>query len=85
MNKVSQQELSRLAELAVEAELTKRGWLVGNFNASIKNAAVYDLFAVKNNFKCAFFSLTALSAHNDSKSASYRFPLFFFNLDSISD
>lgn len=51
MKKVSQQELSRLAELAVEAELTKRGWLVGNFNASIKNAAVYDLFAVKNNFK----------------------------------
>ena len=37
MRKVSQQELSRLAELAVEAELTKRGWLVGNFNASIKN------------------------------------------------
>ena len=51
MKKVSQQELSRLAELAVEAELTKRGWLVGNFNASIKNAAVYDLFAVKEKFK----------------------------------
>ena len=51
MDKVSQQELSRLAELAVEAELTKRGWLVGNFNASIKNAAVYDLFAVKGKFK----------------------------------
>ena len=51
MDKVSQQELSRLAELAVEAELTKRGWLVGNFNASIKNAAVYDLFAVKDQFK----------------------------------
>ena len=54
MKKVSQQELSRLAELAVEAELTKRGWLVGNFNASIKNAAVYDLFAVKNNFFKSF-------------------------------
>ena len=51
MEKISQQELARLAELTVEAELTKRGWLVGNFNASIKNAAVYDLFAVKGESK----------------------------------
>jgi len=51
MDKVSQQALSRLAELAVEAELTKKGWLTGNFNASIKNAAVYDLFAVKGKYK----------------------------------
>jgi len=34
MEKVTQQELARLAELAVEQELTKKGWLVGNFNAS---------------------------------------------------
>ena len=51
MEKVTQQELARLAELAVEQELTKKGWLVGNFNASIKNAAVYDVFAVKEQFK----------------------------------
>jgi len=45
------QTLGRLGELNVESELIKRGWLVGNFNSNIKNAAVYDLFAVKNNHK----------------------------------
>ena len=38
MERISQQELARLGELAVEAELVKQGWLVGNFNASIRNA-----------------------------------------------
>ena len=51
MEKISQQALSRLAELAVETELAKKGWLTGNFNASIRNAAVYDLFAVKGKHK----------------------------------
>ena len=45
------QTLGRLGELNVESELIKRGWLVGNFNSNIKNAAVYDLFAVKSNHK----------------------------------
>ena len=51
MERISQQELARLGELAVEAELVKQGWLVGNFNASIRNAAMYDIFAVKGRHK----------------------------------
>jgi len=49
MTKLSAQMVGRLGELAVEQELLKRGWLVGNFNANISNAAAYDLFAVKGN------------------------------------
>ncbi|MCB9988318.1 MAG: hypothetical protein H6868_03165 [Rhodospirillales bacterium] len=47
MTKLSAQMVGRLGELAVERELLKRGWMVGNFNANIANAAAYDLFAVK--------------------------------------
>ncbi len=32
-------------------ELLKRGWSVGNYNASTKNAAAYDLFASKGNHR----------------------------------
>lgn len=39
--------IGRLGELAVEQELLKRGWMVGNFNASLPNTMAYDLFAVK--------------------------------------
>ncbi|MCE7886670.1 MAG: hypothetical protein DYH13_04105 [Alphaproteobacteria bacterium PRO2] len=39
--------VGRLGELAVEQELLKRGWMVGNFNASLPNLMAYDLFAVK--------------------------------------
>lgn len=39
------QVIGRLGELATEMELLKRGWSVGNYNASTKNAAAYDLFA----------------------------------------
>ena len=45
------QTLGRLGELNTESELIRRGWLVGNFNSNIKNAAVYDLFAVKQDHK----------------------------------
>ena len=45
------QSIGRIGELSVELELTSRNWLVGNFNSNIKNAAVYDLFAVKKNNK----------------------------------
>ena len=47
MSELSAQTIGRLGELAVERELLKRGWMVGNFNASMANAATYDLFAVK--------------------------------------
>lgn len=41
------QVIGRLGELATEMELLKRGWSVGNYNASTKNAAAFDLFASK--------------------------------------
>ncbi len=47
MEKLSAQMVGRLGELAVEQELLKRGWMVGNFNASLPNTMAYDLFAVK--------------------------------------
>jgi hypothetical protein len=47
MLKLSAQMVGRLGELAVEQELLKRGWMVGNFNASLPNTMAYDLFAVK--------------------------------------
>jgi hypothetical protein len=47
----SSQSTGRIGEISVELELTKRGWLVGNFNSNIQNAAIYDLFAVKQNNK----------------------------------
>ncbi len=47
MTELSAQMIGRLGELAVERELLTRGWMVGNFNASLANAAAYDLFAVK--------------------------------------
>jgi len=36
-----------MGELAVEMELLARGWTVGNFNATTKNTAGFDLFAIK--------------------------------------
>jgi len=39
--------VGRLGEIAVERELLKRGWKVGNFNATVANASTYDLFAVQ--------------------------------------
>ncbi|MDB5491913.1 MAG: hypothetical protein JWO78_1762 [Micavibrio sp.] len=47
MTELSAQMVGRLGELAVEQELLKRGWMVGNFNASLPNTMAYDLFAVK--------------------------------------
>jgi hypothetical protein len=41
------QTVGRLGELVVEMELLARGWLTGNFNSSVANAAAWDLFAAK--------------------------------------
>lgn len=44
--KFTAQAVGRMAELAVEMELLARSWTVGNFNATTKNTAGFDLFAV---------------------------------------
>ena len=47
VKKSETQVVGRLGELLVEQVLITRGWLVANFNASIRNAAIYDLCAVR--------------------------------------
>jgi hypothetical protein len=42
------QAVGAYGEKSVEAELLRRGWLPANVNASIKNAADFDIFAVKS-------------------------------------
>lgn len=42
------QAVGAYGEKVVEAELLRRGWLPANVNASIKNAADFDIFAVKS-------------------------------------
>ena len=41
------QRTGRMGELVVELELLKRGWIVGNFNHTTLNSAVWDLFATR--------------------------------------
>lgn len=41
------QRVGRMGELVVEYELIRRGWIVGNFNASTMNSAGWDLFATR--------------------------------------
>src|SRR5277367_6778929 len=44
---VTSQHVGAFGERAAEAELLRNGWHTANFNASIKNAADYDLIASK--------------------------------------
>jgi hypothetical protein len=44
---LSAQAVGAFDEKAVEAELLRRGWIASNVNASIKNAADFDIFALK--------------------------------------
>lgn len=46
--KISSQSVGAYGEKIVEAELLRRGWAPANVNASIKNAANYDIFAQKD-------------------------------------
>jgi len=43
------QTVGAYGEKVVEAELLRRGWVPSNVNASIKNAAEFDIFALKRN------------------------------------
>ena len=47
-NRIGSQAVGAYGEKVVEAELLRRGWVSSNVNASIKNAADFDIFAVKN-------------------------------------
>lgn len=44
---LTSQTVGRLGELVVEMELLSRGWITGNFNSSVANAAAWDIFAAK--------------------------------------
>jgi hypothetical protein len=45
--KLSHQAVGAFGERAVEAELLRRGWIPANVNATVKNAADFDIYAVK--------------------------------------
>jgi len=40
--------VAAFGERAVEAELLRHGWIPANVNATVKNAADFDIYAVKN-------------------------------------
>src|SRR5882762_10789622 len=42
------QLVGAFGERAIEAELLRRGWVAVNVNASVKNAADFDIFALIN-------------------------------------
>lgn len=41
------QAVGAFGEKAVESELLRRGWVPANLNATVKNAATFDIFAMK--------------------------------------
>ena len=45
--KLNHQAIGAFGERAVEAELLRRGWIPANVNATVKNAADFDIYAVK--------------------------------------
>src|SRR5580658_7583653 len=47
IDKITQQAAGAFGEKAVEAELLRRNWIPANVNDTIKNAAKFDIFAVK--------------------------------------
>lgn len=46
--KITPQMVGAAGEKLVEAKLLRRGWLPANANASVRNAAVFDIHAEKN-------------------------------------
>jgi hypothetical protein len=46
--KISPQAVGAFGEHAVEVELLRHGWIPANVNATVKNAANYDIFARKD-------------------------------------
>lgn len=46
--RISAQAVGAFGERAVEAELLRHGWIPANVNATVKNAADFDIFAVKD-------------------------------------
>ena len=45
--KLNHQAVGAFGERAVEAELLRRGWIPANVNATVKNAADFDIYVVK--------------------------------------
>ena len=44
---ISHQAVGAFGERAVEAELLRNGWIPANVNATVKNAADFDIYALK--------------------------------------
>lgn len=48
LRRLSHQAVGAFGERAVEAELLRHGWIPANVNATVKNAADFDIYAVKD-------------------------------------
>ena len=48
ITRITAQAVGAYGEKVVEAELLRLGWVPANVNASIKNAANFDIFALKD-------------------------------------
>jgi hypothetical protein len=46
---ITAQAAGAFGEKAVEAELLRRNWIPANVNATVKNAAKFDIYALKGN------------------------------------
>jgi len=47
LSRLTSQAIGAFGEKAVETELLRRGWIPANVNATVKNAADFDIYAVK--------------------------------------
>ena len=47
---VKRQAFGAYGERVTEAELLRRGWIAANVNASVRNAAIYDVLAQKGGY-----------------------------------
>src|ERR1700674_109308 len=49
IHKITHQAAGAFGEKAVEAELLRHNWIPANVNATVKNAAKFDIYALKGN------------------------------------
>lgn len=49
MKNITHQAVGAFGEKAAEAELLRHGWIPANVNATVKNAAKFDIYALKGN------------------------------------
>jgi hypothetical protein len=69
--KPQNQLVGAFGERAVEAELLRRGWMAVNVNASVKNSADFDIFALRNG---RTVQVRVKTCNPDAEGFQYSFP-----------